>query len=366
MEHLQEPAAPKRRDSTSQGMVAPEQSGAPVVQSRRSFIRGLSALVGSVSAMRWSSEAAANTVPETNRIRLVRSHGICVAPQFVAEALLRAEGFTNVEYVDYPADDLAPTPCAMMAANRVDLSLDSVGSIITSIDQGKPVVALAGLHMGCYELFATDQVRSIHDLRGRVLPINVFGGVQHTFLSSVLAYVGLDPRTDVKWAVHPSTESMRLLQAGKVDAFLAFPPEPQDLRAQGVSRVILNTARDKPWSNYYCCTLVANRAFARDHPVACKRATRAILKAADLCTKDPQGAAKIMVNGGFVSRFDTALETLKDINYHEWRTYDPESTLRFHCVRLYEVGMIKSTPAQIIERGTDWRILNALRLELKA
>jgi NitT/TauT family transport system substrate-binding protein len=377
MKHLRRYGAPKGRDSASDVMVAPEQSGAvaeadrivsdsAAVHSRRRFIRDLSALAVGVSAAQWSPESNAQAAPEISRIRLVRAHGICIAPQYVAEALLRAEGFTAVEYVEYPADDAAPSTCAMLAADRADLSLDGVASIITSVDQGKPVLALAGLHLGCYELFATDRVRSIHDLRGKVVPINVVGGAQHTFLSSVLAYIGLDPRSDVKWEIHTSAESMRLLQAGKVDAFLAFPPEPQDLRARGVSRVILNTARDKPWSNYYCCALIANRAFAREHPIACKRATRAILKAADLCAQDPQRAAKIMVDGGFVSRYETALQTLNDVNYREWRTYDLESALRFHCVRLHEIGMIKSTPQQIIERGTDWRILNALRLELKA
>jgi transposase len=35
-------------------------------------------------------------------------------------------------------------------------------------------------------------------------------------------------------------------------------------------------------------------------------------------------------------------------------------------LRLNEVGMIKSTPNQIIAEGTDWRFLNELKRELKA
>ena len=35
--------------------------------------------------------------PETTTIRLIRNPGICVAPQYVADELLRAEGFTDIQ-----------------------------------------------------------------------------------------------------------------------------------------------------------------------------------------------------------------------------------------------------------------------------
>jgi NitT/TauT family transport system substrate-binding protein len=66
----------------------------------------------------------------------------------------------------------------------------------------------------------------------------------------------------------------------KIDAFLGFPPEPQELRARQIGRVIFDTAVDRPWSQYFCCMLAGNREFVRRHPVAAKRAVPAILKAA--------------------------------------------------------------------------------------
>ena len=78
---------------------------------------------------------------------------------------------------------------------------------------------------------------------------------------------------------------MELFAAGKTDAFLGFPPEPQELRARGIGRVILNTLTDRPWSQYFCCMIYGNRAWVRDHPVATKRFLRAVLKAADICAR---------------------------------------------------------------------------------
>ena len=68
---------------------------------------------------------------------------------------------------------------------------------------------------------------------------------------------------------------------------------------------------------------------------------------------------------GSTRRFDSALETLKTLPYDTWRDYDPEDTLRFYALRLHEVGMLKSTPQQIMAQGTDWRFLTELKKELK-
>jgi NitT/TauT family transport system substrate-binding protein len=67
----------------------------------------------------------------------------------------------------------------------------------------------------------------------------------------------------------------------------------------------------------------------------------------------------------FTPRYDYAVETLKELPYARWREYNPESTLRFHALRLRDVGMIKSTPQTIIAQGTDWRFLNELKQELE-
>jgi NitT/TauT family transport system substrate-binding protein len=152
----------------------------------------------------------------------------------------------------------------------------------------------------------------------------------------------------------------------QVDAILGFPPVPQELRARNIGRVILNMTTDKPWSQYFCCMAFGSRDFVRDHPVATKRFLRAILKTADLCATNPERAARQLVDAGFTERYDYALQTLTELPYASWREFDPEDSMRFYALRLHEVGMIKSSPMQILADGTDWRFLNELKRELKA
>ena len=66
---------------------------------RRHFIGGLAA-VGVVGVVGAPPALAAEGRPETTAVRLVRDPGICLAPQYAAEELLRAEGFTDISYVE--------------------------------------------------------------------------------------------------------------------------------------------------------------------------------------------------------------------------------------------------------------------------
>jgi NitT/TauT family transport system substrate-binding protein len=233
------------------------------------------------------------------------------------------------------------------------------------MDTGAPVVILAGVHVGCFELFGTEQIRAIRDLKGKTVAVSALGAAEHVFLASMAAYVGLDPRQDINWVTHPFAESTRLLAEGKVDAVLGLPPQPQELRAKQIGHVVVNSSSDRPWSQYFCCMVVGHREFVRKHPVATKRAMRAILKAADLCALEPERVAQLLVDKNYVSRYDYALQTMKDVSYGQWREYDPEDTVRFYALRLHEAGMIKNSPQKLITQSTDWRFLKELKKEMK-
>jgi NitT/TauT family transport system substrate-binding protein len=129
--------------------------------------------------------------------------------------------------------------------------------------------------------------------------------------------------------------------------------------------VVVNMATDRPWSQYFCCMVVGNRDFVRQHPVATKRVLRALLKAADLCALEPGRVARFLLDKGYTQQYDLALQGLKEIPYAMWREYDPEDTVRFFALRLHEIGMITSSPQKLIAQGTDWRFLNELKKELK-
>jgi NitT/TauT family transport system substrate-binding protein len=306
---------------------------------------------------------AAEPPPETTKLRLdQRSGGICTAPQYVAEQLLRGEGFTDVQYLKR---GVGAERAKARSTGEVDIDVTNVWTILRQIDAGDPVVFLAGIHIGCYELFGNERIRSIRELKGKNVAVSYLGSGRHLFLASMATHVGLDPHKDIKWVTDPPAVAMRMFAEGEVAAFMGFPPEPQELRAKKIGHVVVNTTLDRPWSQYFCCMVIGNREFVRKHPVATKRALRAILKGVEICAVEPERAARLVVDKGYTKQYEFALQSLKEIPYGRWREYDPEDTVRFYSLRLHEAGMIKSSPQKIIAQGTDWQFLRELKKELK-
>jgi NitT/TauT family transport system substrate-binding protein len=331
--------------------------------SRREFLAKTTLAATAEIFGRKSNSIAAEPPPETTRLKIADlDRGICVAPQYVSEDLLRGEGFTELQYVRKKTQN---DRLRAVATGEAHMIVTFVSSLVNRLDASDPLVFLAGSHVGCFELFGTERVRAIRDLRGKAVAIAEAGSPEHLFLSVILAHVGLDPRRDVRWVAHPAAEAMELLSAGKIDAFLGFPPVPQELRARKIGYLILNSAVDRPWSQYFCCMVAANRDFVREHPVATKRAVRAIVKSADVCALEPERAARLLVAKGYTTRYDYALQTMQELPYGKWREYDPEDTVRFYALSLHDIGMIKTSPNKLIAQGTDWRFIRELKKELK-
>jgi NitT/TauT family transport system substrate-binding protein len=279
----------------------------------------------------------------------------------MAEAFLPGEGFTEVHYVDLRGSSFPQAT----AAGEIDFGSNFIGPTLTRLEAGAPLVLLSGTHVGCFELFTHEQVRAVRELKGKTMAVRQLGNTEHTFIASILAYVGIDPQKEVHWVEQPFDASTQLFAAGKIDAVAAQPPQSQELRARQIGHVLINSTVDRPWSQYYCCMVYTHKAFVQQYPVATKLVLRAILKAADLCTSEPDRAARFLVDKGYTKTYAYARETMQDVVYRQWREYDPEDAVRFYALRLQEAGMIRSTPQKLIVQGTDWRFLNALKKEMK-
>jgi NitT/TauT family transport system substrate-binding protein len=309
---------------------------------------------------------AAEGPPEITSVRIanlkLEPKSVCGATHEIAADLLRAEGFTDVRYVDAPSDAYEET----IARGEADFVQNFAIDHVSAIDRGLDIAVLTGVHVGCLEVFGKEDFRGFADLRGKRVGAPVPGLSGQGLLSLMAAQVGLDPKKDINWVFSGSVDPMRFFVDGKIDAFLSYPPRAQELRAGHVGRVLLKTAVDLPWSQYFCCMLAGNRDFVRNYPAATKRVMRAFLKAADLCASAPARVAQRLVDTRFTPRYDYAFEALSELPYDKWREYDPEDTLRFIALQMREAGFIKSTPQKIIAEGTDWRFLNELKRELKA
>jgi NitT/TauT family transport system substrate-binding protein len=323
-------------------------------------------MAGGAAALYGTKYGFAKTEPppETTRLRLRVDRPACWAPIHVAEPLLREEGFTEVEYVTAPG----PKYPALLEAGAVDMSPSFSALDMYNMEKHKPPVKfLSGLHVGCYALVGNKHLKSVLDLKGKtVWTGSVENNGPHIFFSAIVAYVGLDPRKDIKYAWVSKDEAMRMFQEGRIDAFMSFPPGPQELLDKGTGRLLLDTNVDRPWSQYFCCTVSGHSGFIKKNPIATRRAIRAIMLANDIVARDPEHALSVLMKKNIWKKKETKyiLKALREIPYSKWRDYNPEDTIRFYALRLNEVGLIRTPPDEFIRQHTDWSFLRSLKDEL--
>jgi len=303
--------------------------------------------------------------PETTTIRLAKDALVPrMAPLYLAEQFLPAEGFTDVQYIDVPSFS---NGFQLMAAGEIDIGLPFASSVTVAADAGDQLVVLAGVHSSAFQLFGNDRVQSLRDLKGK--RVWVLSGdtadASYTLWAALLAYVGIKP-SEVEYVAANVAELAQQIFAGTMDAWIAFRPVSTALRKANIGHVIVDGAVDPPWSQYFGGMVTVNRGFAERYPAATKRALRAILKGADVCATEPERAARYLVDRGFtVLAYDEGLiDGIHALSYAAWREFDPEDTMRFYALRLRDAGLVKSRPDELIARATDWRYLNEIKREL--
>src|SRR5262249_12479693 len=282
---------------------------------RRDFL-GSASSAGAASLFNCGVSFAEEAPLETTTVRIPTGTLICNAPTYIADELLRAEGFTDIQHVPITPDRAVPEP---MERGELDFAMAYTPPMVVWIEAGWPVTVIAGVHVGCNSLFAHEGIRSVRDLKGKKVSA---GLVPQPLIASMAAYVGLDPAKDIEWVSSPLGTAKDLFVERKIDAFLALPPDPQELRARKIGHVIVDSALDRPWSQHFCCVLVAPKWFVRKCRGAPKRVLRAVPRATDFGAADPAAVARRLVDGGLTENYDYALQTLNEVWSNKWRESD--------------------------------------------
>src|SRR5262245_35772844 len=111
---------------------------------RRDFLTR-SALAGAASLLGVAPAPLAAEPPlDTTSVRFEWAGGACTAPKYVAEELLRAEGFTDVQYVNKDARNLTSRRLKTLSSGEADFDLVFVPDLVLEIEKASPIVILAG------------------------------------------------------------------------------------------------------------------------------------------------------------------------------------------------------------------------------
>lgn len=297
--------------------------------------------------------------PESTTIRI--AHFPCDAPIMAGERYLRQEGFTNIQIV-------GPTT---LASGRIDMAMYfSPVEIAADIQAGQRVVALAGLHPGCAEIWAQPGISSLRDLRGRTIVVRskTLNDLAYSYMAVVLKHAGIDPARDVNFVAQPDANPVNLYLEGKNDAVYVASVGAAALRANPTNkgRIVHDMVMDDPWAKLDCCILVTTQDWYRAHPVAAKRAVRAIFRAADFQPPDRADAVQLVTDRGLFggpNNFNN-VRTAANMVPSTWRELDLERSMRFFGQLLTDVGLLRISVDDMV-RVLDLRIVRELRVELR-
>jgi NitT/TauT family transport system substrate-binding protein len=88
----------------------------------------------------------------------------------------------------------------MIAHGEVDFGRDFAPNHVLAMNAGAPITILAGLHVGCFEVFGKSEIRTLADLKGRTVGTDIYTyAVERPLLTIMTSLVGLDPARDIHW-----------------------------------------------------------------------------------------------------------------------------------------------------------------------
>ena len=100
---------------------------------RRAFL-GRAVSVGAAALFGLGADrVAAEAALETTRIRLAKYPALCTGPQFIAEHLLRAEGFSDTQYLSRPGFGWSQQA---LATGEIDIGVNYATNVIMQVDAG--------------------------------------------------------------------------------------------------------------------------------------------------------------------------------------------------------------------------------------
>jgi NitT/TauT family transport system substrate-binding protein len=171
------------------------------------------------------------------------------------------------------------------------------------MEVGLDVKLTGGIHTGCLRLQSGKKtgIKTAKELKGKRIGITHMGSPPFLFASRVLVAAGLDPKKDVEWVTFPGDAMALALDQGRVHAVASAEPIGTMLIAKEKVDKVSDQAIDHPYDDEYCCAVVVNGKFAREHPDKAAKVTRALLKGAKWVSVNPLAAAKLAVEKKYVA-----------------------------------------------------------------
>jgi ABC-type nitrate/sulfonate/bicarbonate transport system substrate-binding protein len=177
-----------------------------------------------------------------------------------------------------------------------------------------------------YALISRPEFKSVPELRGKTVGVNLFEGSQQTITKLMFKHFGLDPDKDVKFLVPGGIEArFASMKQGLTAATMVTPPG--DFLGKKIGFVVL--ARADELFSWPISGLAANVKKIKEKPGEIKRVIKAGIKASRYIRQNRDGTIQFMMEWMKIDK-ETATATYES----SWKIYNEDGSVPEDGLRL--------------------------------
>lgn len=210
----------------------------------------------------------------------------------------------------------------LIESGKIDAAFGLACNFITPIANGLPVSFVTGVHKGCTKFYSKNgsKVAKLEDLKGKKVGVPNLNDSSTLEVKRKLADLGFTVNgadADVEFVAYAMSDLPVALDNGAVDAIGVHEPMGTMVEANYDVIKLLDTGTDEKFADEYCCMALTTRKLIEDNPEGAAAFTRAVQKGAAFAQANPEEAAKIQLEKGYVSGdAQTNAGIIKDLDFN--------------------------------------------------
>ncbi|MBI4522756.1 MAG: ABC transporter substrate-binding protein [Deltaproteobacteria bacterium] len=211
---------------------------------------------------------------------------------FIAPRVAQVKGLFRAEGMEVELIQMATTiTIVALTTKGIDYSTSSGGGLRSAV-RGLPVrVVMSFNRRPLHVLVAKPEIRSLNELRGRIVGFAGYGDTTEFLLRAILRQANMDLEKDVQaLQIAGSGPRLTALLAGKIESAILPPPFNFEAEAKGFGRLM--AAADVFEGSVSGFTVNTDKL--RENPGQIKRMIRAVLKAQTFIRENKSETVRVM------------------------------------------------------------------------
>lgn len=210
----------------------------------------------------------------------------------------------------------------LITAGKIDASFGLACNFITPISNGLAVSFVTGVHKGCTKFYAKSDsgITTLEDFKGKTIGVPSLSDSSTLNLKRKLADLGFDLNSstpDITLVAYSMSDLPAALDNGAVDIIGVHEPMGHMVESNYDVVKLLDTGEDEKFADEYCCMALVTQELIETNPEGAAAFARAVQKGAAFAQANPEEAARLQIEGGYVSGdAETNAEIIKGLDFN--------------------------------------------------